>query len=151
MKEKLITFDTAKLAKEKGFNLKTPKYYTTENPHSYHKDLEGVCILGLMHNNTLYQPQEEIDEKTGIPMYRLNPAIVYAPTQSLLQKWLREKHSIAILVNFNDNTTFEFHYFIHTNISISYSNRICCLPTRYKTYEEALENGLVEALKQIEN
>ncbi|MGK0464836.1 hypothetical protein [Clostridium sp.] len=148
MEDKLIEFETAKLAKEKGFNLLTPKYYTTENPHSYHKDLDGVCILGLMHSNTLYNPQDELDEETGISFYKLNPGIIYAPTQSLLQKWLREVHDLDVYVIPNgsrDKSINKRLYHPQIWVRDKYQTE---LHSKH-TYEQALEKGLIESLKLI--
>ena len=78
-----------------------------------------------------------------------------APTQSLLQKWLREKHGIEI----------EIHGF-YTTANIEYScdfyndyeskmNQIHgiitedYIPERFDTFEQALEKGLIESLKLI--
>ena len=105
MKEQLISFETAKLAKEKGFNIK-------------------------IYKNT-------ID-------YELNP-----PTQSLLQKWLREVHKIHIEIEIAaDEELVNIIPFIY-QISI-YKQKEGYFPRDfYNTYEEALEEGLLEALKLI--
>jgi hypothetical protein len=153
MEDKLIEFETAKLAKEKGFNLLTPKYYTTENPHSYHKDLDGVCILGLMHSNTLYNPQDELDEETGISFYKLNPGIVYAPTQSLLQKWLREVHKIQLCLNpiygGNKIDGKQMGWLCYTPFQDESFSDLPSISLSQYTYEQALEKGLIESLKLI--
>jgi hypothetical protein len=148
MKDQLISFETAKLAKDKGFDLKTPKYYTTENPHSYHKDLDGVCILGLLHSNSLYEPQNEIDEETGISLYRLDYSTVYAPTQSLLQKWLREVHNIHVYADCNHSGWF-WNVEKTNGTTIKYFEMLNNESGHYNTHEEALETGLQEALKLI--
>ncbi len=68
-----------------------------------------------------------------------------APTQSLLQKWLREVHLISIKVD-------DFTY----NSKIRYDVNVVPLGSQedtpsevLKSYEEALEKGLQEALKLI--
>jgi len=78
-----------------------------------------------------------------------------APTQSLLQKWLREVHNWNIIV-FNDDGDIEFgnlrYNFELRNVTISFKKRnIKNIVGTYefKTYEEALEKGLQEALKLI--
>jgi hypothetical protein len=86
-----------------------------------------------------------LGEIIGYPFY----TYPNAPTQSLLQKWLREVHNVYVSVSFNDNTIFEYYYFIHTNVSKPCSNRICSLPFKTNNYEEALEIGLQEALNLI--
>lgn len=78
---------------------------------------------------------------------------LYAPTQSLLQKWLREKHNIVVLVEFNDGTYTQdnFTFFIYKNdIAVKHHG----IPKNselksYNTYEKALEEGLLQALKLI--
>ena len=105
MKEQLILFETAKLAKEKGFL------------NSIHYD--------------------------GMGGYFTNT------TQSLLQKWLREEHNIEVWV-----TPTHLSYINNKlyKVEIEYFNgkRIHCFKhDEFKTYEEALEKGLQEALKLI--
>jgi hypothetical protein len=68
MKEQLITFETAKLAKEKGFGLDKYLSIDDENPKN----------LSSNFNPREYQPW------------------YFDLTQSLLQKWLREVHNIQI-------------------------------------------------------
>jgi hypothetical protein len=126
-KDELVSFDTAKLAKEKGFDIRVEKMYATQSI----PQLEDYC-----------KDTYEIWAKD----------CCLAPTQSLLQRWLREEYNIAVLISFNDNSEFEYYYFIHTNVSKKYSNRICSLSLEkrtFKTYEEALEVGLQESLKLV--
>jgi hypothetical protein len=127
MKEELISFECAKLAKEKGFN-QNP--YETRN--SYRPRFSDGSEIHL--SDSLFAPEYNI---------------CVVPTQSLLQRWLREEYKISVLPSFNDNSSDEYYYFIHTNTSKPYSNRICSLPSRYNAYEQALEAGLLEALKLI--
>lgn len=116
MQDQLIGFETAKLAKEKGF-----------------KEL----------SRAIYSVSGKLVEMTNI---NSNEPMPSAPTQSLLQKWLREERGIHIEVKTFSNTD-GFEY----DVSI--------LPKKYgswvrldatNTYEEALEIGLIEALKLIE-
>lgn len=119
MKEELISFETAKLAKEKGFD---------EKGCSHLYQLDEKLVAG---NRETYQNRTHC---------------ITAPTQSLLQKWLREEHNYFVAIypikdgwdgdvrscNPKDN----FH-----SSDTSFST--------FKTYEEALEKGLYEALKLI--
>ena len=113
-KEKLISFKTAKLAKEKGFIFKCNKIY---------------LIHGDLHVNEL------ISDKI----------FFQAPTQSLLQKWLREVHEISIKID---------DYCTNSRVRFDYN--VCELGSQednpvgiFENYEEALEIGLQEALKLI--
>ena len=67
------------------------------------------------------------------------------PTQSLLAKWLREEYNIDINIITKHKDLGKFYGgFIDTNNKINKS-----IGSNYKTYEEALEIGLQEALKLI--
>lgn len=120
MKEQLISFETAKLAKEKGFN------------KSFYVWGEASYIDEEISNNFAY----------GEP----NDAIL-APTQSLLQKWLREKHEIHINIctyYFTDIEKYEYEI-----EDIIYNGNILIYSESQGKYEDVLEFGLQEALKLI--
>ena len=124
MEEQLISFETAVLAKEKGFKIPTPVMYKG-NEKSYG------------HNNEWGIDEQRLDGKFP---YR-NQQWYSIPTQSGLQKWLREKHNIHLIAYKNINIDGYDWCFITTD-GITNINS-------YKTYEEALEVGLQEALNFI--
>ena len=74
---------------------------------------------------------------------------LFPPTQSLLQKWLREKHNIHIIIKpFYDSKTKKISWaadIIQIGIQIVKTKRLII----QFTYEEALEIALQEALKLI--
>ncbi len=80
MTEQLISFETAKLAKEKGF---------------FDKNIYGDVRLSqavFYDKHGLQYDIREVFEDKGIEV-----ELCYnAPTQSLLQRWLREAHGIYI-------------------------------------------------------
>ena len=122
MKEQLISFETAKLAKERGFNIYQPTQYSSAvNPTTEYNYTENQCKL---FNDTYY-----------------------APTQNLLQKWLREEHHLIVIVAYqyeHDSTPYGYWVYKENN-SLPLNQWIHDL----HTYEEALEKGLQEALKLI--
>jgi hypothetical protein len=130
MEETLITFVTAKLAKQKGFD----DVITNHLPYMLEGDDEG-CI--------------------GASIY----CKVYANccTQSLLQKWLREIHEIIveIKVGFDiEDGEIVYYYtpFIKRKESIDFVKHSGLLTSMFESkdnYEEALEFGLQQALKLI--
>ena len=69
-----------------------------------------------------------------------------APTQSLLQKWLREKHDIHIIIQtgINDKIWYSFQL-----LQISNNTILLDKEEMYNTYEEALEIALKESLSLI--
>ena len=131
MEEELISFKTAKLAKEKGFNIKTDKgYYEFINSPNDKKD------------NLLWT------DALGGYEVKLNG---YAPTQALLQKWLREEHDIHVNAHPIFNKKWSFSTYNVNNKSLLYSIGKGYIGEKFegKTYEEALEKGLQEALTLI--
>lgn len=123
MKDQLITFETAKSAKEKGFDWKVTNYFSPNG-------ISGICEL----NSGFFDLE------------------CRQPIQSLLQKWLREEKKLRVYVT--NSAAGEFKYEINI-VNPVQEDRIG-KPwerkynfTSYKTYEEALEVGLQEALKLI--
>jgi len=120
MKDELISFETAKLAKEKGFDLKVVDYFS-ENSNRW----------GGIYQNWNNKDHEQF-------------GFTSAPTQSLLQRWLREKHKMLIVIEYYGGyyrcefpiMDSEYYYIERAEIC--------------ETYEQALEKGLYEALKLID-
>ena len=123
MEEQLISFETAKLAKEKGFQEECLHFYCL-NRTCNHVDKANKYSFEVNAN-------KESDDNFGYGK------TTSAPTQSLLQKWLREEHMEHVTSNIGE---------------LGYSWKIAWRKEGgfYKTYEEALERGLVEALKLIQ-
>jgi len=137
MEETLISFDTAKLAKEKGFNEKCTHVYTIG--FNSIKEDKNVRSFGNYENNSkLLQP---------VNLSKSQPHLALAPTQSLLQKWIREKPTPINVTPFTD--------FITWQVEIQHPDKGLAIIEKNKdgiwfdSYEEALEAGLIEALKLI--
>lgn len=81
-------------------------------------------------------------EFNGLKIFDPNHEFLY-PTQSLLQKWLREEHKIIVLVD-----TFLGNFICKVNNVIVSNNKTGNI-LKYTTYEEALEQGLIEGLNRI--
>ena len=129
MREQLISFKTAKLAKEKGFSIPGENIYENE---------ELLCEVEFKNwnNGTL---------------------CLSAPTQSLLQKWLRDNHNIIIdVVAYYDEKDLPLTktnkpkpkgYFVWNYYDENFTEEKAI---KFSDYEEALEIGLLEALNLIE-
>jgi hypothetical protein len=114
MEDQLISFETAKLAKEKGC-------YISGFPRMYNQD-----------------------GKFGSPYEETYPAY----TQSLLQRWLREFHKIHVWVQ--PNLLWETYY--HRGIldrKDTHKTNLSFDGDSMEAYEDALESGLLKALKLI--
>lgn len=127
--EEICTYEVCKLAKEKGFDEHPPMYF-----HSGVKsDLRDVGSNGANPNNIPYSPH------------------ISCPTQTQLQRWLREEKNIVVVVDwfsierkyywsvFDTTKDDVFAPFIPPAKSMS----------RYDTWEQALESGLKYALKEL--
>jgi hypothetical protein len=87
MKEKLVSLKLAKLALRKGFDYPTHYYVWTDRDY-----IQSMCNSNKpseLHRQMLFT--EDIDKKKRV-LYTIS-----VPTQSLLQKWLREVRIIALV------------------------------------------------------
>jgi len=125
MEEQLVSFETAVLAKEKGFNdivgiIRGKHYY------NFKGELNGDSLEELKHRKENPNPYKSIP----------------APTQSLLQKWLRDKHDCIVIVDWgplSEKYSYEIYYKTR-DMDGEYVNKL---------YEDALEKGLQYALNLI--
>lgn len=140
MKETLIQFTTAKLAKEKGFNIETLYFYTKPNSKMFGTDEKGRLYPIKNISKKLYKCGENAV---------LNIENVYsAPTQSLLQKYLREVHKINIEVRYYGNGLWRSEgYKITPNFEENNFKELFL--TGASTYELTLEEGLFQVLNLI--
>lgn len=127
MKEQLITYDTAILANEKGFDLIT-------GSDCWIKTLDGELIHNSERRNT---PEHD----------RTLDYYLAQPSQSLLQKWLREEHNIHIEILLEEDGAYTKFYFrtmkIGEYFNLSYDD------LSYDVYEDALETALIKVLEKI--
>ena len=140
--DELVSFETAKLAKEKGFDwacfwvYKNEKLYLhkakkySSNKHNHHKHL----VRDLIKNSTMLNAK--------IPRYS-------APTQTNLQRWLREEHELHVYANYREfaiDALDGYYFYLGKSIYQPLSGGL----ERSDTYEGALEAGLLHALQSME-
>lgn len=159
MEDALVSFETAKLAFKAGFRGLIGKGYKHPAGHYYNHfgDIDGDSSMELAEFLNLKKTSLSDDE-----LYENNKfKLISAPTQSLLQKWLREKHNIHVIPKINDSLSKRFDersniefrqwkWYIYTNINDKdFIYEFFNSKVNYDTYEEALETALQEALKLI--
>ena len=124
IEEKYVTNETDKKTKEKGFKHKSNYFY-----------------LGVKNKNKLVhcavpEDNNDLDGFTCV-------------TQSLLARWLREKHNIWVQISYY------YPYSIVVYVCYIGNDEKCSFPDTetkiFTTYEDAMEAGLQEALKLIES
>lgn len=138
----VIKFETAKLVKEKGFN--EPVFYYYSSDGSLNKLIEES-------NGEREYYFEYEDFLESYNDFNLKVQVYSACTQSALQKWLREKHNIHILMNAGMHNGKEQTFYCNVVLfgKNLYKSKFKSKTSMY-SYEEALEKGLIEALKLIE-
>jgi hypothetical protein len=162
MKLKRIEYSTALLAKEVGFNL--PDYWVYGIKRDNTADL--CKISDKVTNESLSR------SKICHGGYYYDKISVTAPSQALLQQWLRVKHNIIIYVEYDfDYTKTNYRgvirllnkegipQYVFTLEYSSYTSgiqKVETVSTNYKytdkdytTYEEALEEALVIGLNLL--
>ena len=140
MQEQLISFETAKLAKEKGL-----------------LDSFESCLNKTEYVSAFYSEYGVSFEETE---FQLQDCAIqdryYRPTQSFLKKWLREEHNIFIDVVFfyneedlpltKTNRPKPKGYFVWNYYDEYFSED---KTEKFNNYEDALEVGLINGLKLI--
>lgn len=134
MKEQLINFETAKLAKEKGFNI--PSKYSI-NKEAYENSSEWTG------QDFTVEDMLEAKGNTGEEYF-------LRPTQSLLQKWLREVYNL----HFELMPIFSKHPIIPNGWIVSKFGITSNMQNKNagivnETYEKALEEGLQKCLELL--
>ena len=121
MKE-YVSYEVAKLLREKGYNEPTKGFYTTQGLFSY-----GVSDI--------------TNAKRNIYNY------ISAPSLAQASKWLRESKSIDVLPKLTDNEYYKrYRYLVYRYGELK---NVHCQPSGFGTYEESLNEGIKEALKFI--
>lgn len=167
MNEQLVSFEVAKLLKEKGFTfndiIDIERVNMSRNGLMYRDEYEVFYFDYWQYTpkDDYAHIKESIDLKrdssnsTGIDLlveeYSTGNQYGYkaylAPTQSLAQKWLREVHNIHIQIERDED---DWKYELYNKFK--YGNKH--IPNgfnNYPTYEEALEEGLKQALILIKD
>ena len=119
--EQYVSFETARMLKEAGFNVPCQSQYT-----------EGMGVW-----NVEYAYDFNADD------------FGYSrPTQALAARWLRELHNYAVCVWYSKNH--EKWFYAHGDMNnIVFDTDYLISEYEFDSYEEALEAGLKAALKLI--
>ena len=147
MEDKLIEYSTAKLAKEKGFNVECKYGYTRLKELMTIDRSQESFFEGASRN---YRNSElESYNKSYLECNDDEYVCIYtAPAQSLLQKFIRETRGVHIEIHRNASGYYWSMCKADGGTDLGWSDK-SNKPNNFDTYEEALEKGLQEALKLI--
>lgn len=148
MKDERIKLETAKLAKEKGYDVhgygSYTEYLIDQIDPSYP---EGGGAFSMT-KGEIETSGDYFANNWETTDYTCEAYAMYAaPTQALLARWLREVHNIQVYVNSQtkDGNGKYRDYVAHVNGREVNDAR----DSEYQTYEEAMEAGLQYALNLI--
>ena len=116
--EDYVSFESAKLLKEKGFDENTPVNYFVGDDK-----LRG-CVVGVM----IYHKRAEGDTH-----------LIACPTLSMAMKWLREVHKIEVRVIYDNNKS---SWYGACNPMRESSQILLGFGHKSKSYEEAAEAAI---------
>lgn len=142
--DEICTYEVAKLAKENGFNLHCTPFYALENFTAEYVDDAGDFYEVDFEKGDLY---------LNYPVRGLlhKDKMLSAPTQSLLQRWLREEKKIVFSISPMQEMDCDYLGWCATiyevdedGYGLSWKEELY-----YNTYELALENALAYALENL--
>lgn len=142
MKDEIIALETAKLAKDKKFNILVKGFYTEYLVDRVDPSYpEGGGIFSMNKGEVDFESDYIMNNHANNDFSNNNYICYAAPTQSLLQRWIRETHNIHVGIDYDVHGWMFFITEIpNPSGEVNWSN------DNYKTYEEALESGLRKAL-----
>ena len=125
--EDYVTYETAKLLKEKGFDEETRGYYPVKG------DATGRLMFGSEYPHNHSQVQ------------------ISTPTQALAMKWLREekRYYIQIMLNSWALGGHIGYYIVIQHLDSDFEEVSPCEQVFYDTYEEACEAAIIYTLKNL--
>ena len=132
IEESYVSFNTAKMLKEAGFDIPCREIYRAYRMGNY-----------------VFRKYDRKNTKDDL-CWNSDDGFQYeylAPTQALAERWLREVYGIMI-VSFFDDYMSKWYYVID---GVKKQSVIKCVQSAsdYDDYETALDNGLQEAIKLI--
>ena len=129
IQEAYVSFEVAKLLKEKGFNEPCRDFYRKENDEWLRRNTYEYNYFNLQ------MPRWE--------------GCYSCPTHQMAMKWLREVHGIFIAIN-NDDLDFNWQCYDLINRGSTLDPKILSESyAGYKTYEKAVEAALKYCLEHL--
>lgn len=122
IKEQYVSFEVAKLLKEKGFKEET----------------HGNYYLGGKFDG-------EFEESSKVNWNKFFKTPIAAPTQQMAMRWLREVHNLYIDIRINiNNSLYSFRIY-----SVGISGARAFTEYRIKSYEAACEEAIKYCLENL--
>ena len=142
IKEDYVSFEIAKLLKEKGFD----EYCRAEwleyiDGPSKGKTYLTECGSGLQHDSC---------SNTSLKKFNYDGQMYYAaPTLQMAMKYLRDVHNICIVIDSDICDSFDFYSIIRIKSEESWKTYVEYEDEGSNTYEEAIEKAIEYCLTNL--
>ena len=132
--EDYVSFEVAKLLKEKGFQQLQDNcgYFTTEMIYSINVDDNGEHHFAHQYPAGVYNKDKYIA----------------APTLQMAMKWLREVHNIVCNIDIESRNFYYYGIFIIRS-SVEAQYQLTSQKPYFETYEEACEAAIKHCLENL--
>lgn len=132
-KEDYVSLEVAKLLKEKGF----------DEPCNWIYDTKEQC----------FKNSKEVNFNITFTNSILRDNVYCAPTLYEAQKWLRKQGDFVVITPRYSNKyqiiEYEYRIIQYTDLVVDKNRKGKLSPVVYESYEECLNEGILEALKLI--
>ncbi|MBR1525069.1 MAG: hypothetical protein IJ640_00215 [Prevotella sp.] len=137
--EEFVSIETAKLLKQAGFDWELVSRYAERIPIGNEEPPQFMLLTG-----------DDMGHQNWNGYTKYEPNLCSAPTQAVAQRWLRERHSLDIIIN--RHKARGWRCWVENDIlpHMKDTEIIClCVTETAPTYEAALEAGLQKCLTLI--
>lgn len=148
MTEELVTYPTAKLAREKGFDevcRATFEAYEHNGEMVVSESPDIPTLLADLSEDLRAMLVKRPGLWDGVPIHNstLKPWLTARPSQDLLERWLREKHDTDITIKMWRRKGRKYQAVIKKHGKYETAGRL------FNTFEPAREGALMHGLKMI--
>ena len=146
--EDYVSFETAKLLKEKGFDEECfAKYATEKITEKWYDDYRERTISSDWDEGHLLEPCLE-----SLQDYCIYGDTIPAPTQQMAMRWLREVHNYVIMIDLDsyvDGLDDNRYYIVIRRKRDGFEEISPCPQVFFDTYEDAAEAGIKYVLENL--
>ncbi len=149
--EDYVSFEVAKLLKEKGFDESTIFVYYDFLPSSlcFPNEKRKMGALDLFYYDETTQVNNSFNNSMPIPKY-ISGGVYSAPTIQMTMKWLREVHNIHIEVGLQENINEDkFQYRVKLFNPKTSTWVLNAKVHNWNTYEDACEAAIKYCLENL--
>lgn len=142
MNEAYVSFETAKLLKEKGFDWKCNHYYMENISGDEHYLLPGSIMYGEDYNKRIKLNELGVNINTS-------SGKISAPTQQMACYWVEKTYDFFIEISRSIDINGNYHYFYMILDKTCKYTSSATKDNNYSSKSDAIEAALEYALKNL--